>query len=616
MPLNFIALSSASGAFLSEILVRRRRQIWFRLAMMALMVAFFWRYCSVTGMCCWAVVYTGLQVWEYFALAAPAYAATPRGGAVTLTTIAFNSIVFGLPSVLWAHFGGVLGLVCGAYLLSGAMLNTVLTTRGCRPAFIASITPFILYVLNTAVVASGYRFNWPVSGTVGIAGAMMCVSALSLWGDATKTQRSEEAALVSLSEREAELARALQRAEDASHAKSAFLANMSHELRTPLNGVLGMASVLARTALSEKQEEMLEVIASSAQNLRALLSDVLDLAKIEAAQVELQTEPVTPAAIARSVHALFEGACVEKGLSFTLQINADAEKAVLTDAMRLTQILTNLCSNAVKFTETGGLTLAVQSASKGARRRVQFRVSDTGIGISEGGKTRLFERFAQADGSITRRFGGTGLGLSICKNLVDLMGGDIEVASREGSGSTFIVSFDLEAAETPVAPFAPQASPVAPKDAVQDRGRLRVLLVEDHPVNRQVVQLILSEVAEVAIAVNGEEGVSAATARPFDAILMDMQMPLMDGVTATRAIRAFEAEHGLRRTPIIMLTANAMSEHLDQSTTAGADLHLVKPITAEALLTALEAVMQGSDRTALPAQDVLAADNLAIAQGV
>ena len=581
---------------LDEIMLRRRRQVAFRLVMMIVMVVFFWRYLSLSAMCAWAVVYAALQGWEYFALASPVSGARQIGRrrVASLATIFLNSIVFGLPALLWSHFGGILGLVCGAYLLSGAMLNTVLTTRDCRPAFLASITPFIFYVVYGAFVAGGTHLKWDAFGTVGIAGAMMSFSAITLWIDSSKTQRSEAAALEALGEREAQLEQALQHAEDASQAKSAFLANMSHELRTPLNGVLGMASVLARTELAPAQAEMVDVIAASARNLQILLSDVLDLAKIEAAQIDFEAAPVAPATVARNVVALFTGACAEKGLSLDLEVDAESSKAVLSDSVRLTQIVTNFCSNAIKFTEEGGVTLSVRTATRGQRRLVTFAVADTGIGLSASGKARLFERFSQADGSITRRFGGTGLGLSISKQLTDLMGGQIEVASEEGVGSTFTVTFDLAAADVSAASPTETVSAMQSAD-VEPSADLRVLLVEDHPVNRQVVQLILAEFANVDVAVNGVEGVEAAKLNRYHVILMDMQMPVMDGVTATRTIRDWEREQGLGRTPIIMLTANAMAEHTTQSVEAGADMHLAKPITADALLAALDAALDGAD---------------------
>jgi two-component system, sensor histidine kinase len=392
---------------------------------------------------------------------------------------------------------------------------------------------------------------------------------------------------------EATLKTALQAAEDADRAKSEFLANTSHELRTPLNGIIGMASVLSRTHLSAEQGEMVEVIRTSGATLQTLLSDVLDLAKIEAGQIDLQSEPVSPASLARHVARLFAAPVAAKGLTLELDLDAGSEAAVLADSVRLTQVLTNLCSNAVKFTEHGRVRLSVRAAADGPRRRVAFAVADTGIGMGPEARTRVFERFAQADGSITRRFGGTGLGLAISRYLVELMGGRIELESAPGRGSTFYLEFSLPAAAAPA--LVASSPPLSTPDVVPKAGEtLRALLVEDHPVNRQVVQLMLRDLVELDVAENGLEAVEAARARDYDVILMDMQMPVMDGITATRLIREGEAGGGRPRARILMLTANALPEHAERSRQAGADTHLAKPITAEALLGALDH-LAGSD---------------------
>jgi signal transduction histidine kinase/CheY-like chemotaxis protein len=384
-------------------------------------------------------------------------------------------------------------------------------------------------------------------------------------------------------------------AEAAGAAKSAFMANMSHELRTPLNGVVAMASILARTPLTADQLEMLEVIKTSAHSLQTLLSDVLDLAKIESGKIDLQPDATTPAALARHVASLFSAPAAEKGLSFSLLFQDDADVGVLADSVRVTQILTNLCSNAVKFTERGGVTLSVGVNTRGDRRLVAFSVSDTGIGISPDVQAHIFDRFAQADVSITRRFGGTGLGLSISRHLAELMGGRIILTSAEGQGSTFKVELDLPAAEAPIV----AANGLGDEKFAWAANSLpRVLLVEDHPVNRKVVQMILADQVVLDMAEDGAQGVAAAERQAYDLILMDMQMPVMDGLTATRAIRAREADSGARQTPIIMLTANALPEHVSLSRDAGANGHLNKPITPDTLYAALEDFLGAEARDA------------------
>ena len=378
-------------------------------------------------------------------------------------------------------------------------------------------------------------------------------------------------------ETEACLVEARDRAEQANQAKSVFLANMSHELRTPLNGILGVAEALANSAPDSRQKEMVDLIATSARALEALLTDILDLARIEAGRLAIQNEPFDLSVMVRSVAALFAASAESKGLSFHLDLPDSAALTLSGDCMRLRQILNNLLSNAVKFTETGGVTLAVETDCSGGPCRVRFSVHDTGIGFVEEVGTRLFQPFEQSDSSITRRFGGTGLGLSICRSLVELMGGTIEARSVAGQGSTF--SFEVTLAPAVLEPVEPAESP-------EWTGQpLRILLAEDHPVNRRVVELILEPVGiEVCSVENGELAVAEAAAGSFDLVLMDMQMPVMDGLEAVRRIRGREGEAGLPPVPICMLTANALPHFQAEALEAGADGFLTKPISAMVLI--------------------------------
>jgi len=450
-------------------------------------------------------------------------------------------------------------------------------------------------LLQGFIVISGGRY-------LGVGSAISLLQAVT--EDSQRRAREMSDFAMALSEAKADAQAALEQAETANRAKSEFLANMSHEIRTPLNGVVGIASVLAASELTPKQSELVGIIESSAKTLQTLLADVLDVSKIEAGRLELQREIVRPAALARQIGKLFSAPSAEKGLCFELHIEEGADQPVWGDATRLAQIITNLCSNAVKFTEKGRVALRVDAEDHGAHRRVSFSVSDSGIGLTPAAQARLFERFAQADGSITRRFGGTGLGLSISQELARMMGSDIKVASVEGEGSTFTVAFDLEVA----VPAEVEARPTeaAPADAASSHfaeARLRVLLVEDHPVNRKVVELMIGELVDLHVAENGAEGLEAAKAQPYDLILMDMQMPVMDGLTATRAIRAHEQATGAGRTPIIILTANALPEHIHASRAAGADTHLSKPISTDVLLSTMDEVLmareQGHDAAGL-----------------
>ena len=391
--------------------------------------------------------------------------------------------------------------------------------------------------------------------------------------DVTVRKRAEEA-----------MAQARDQAEAANRAKSEFLANMSHEIRTPLNGVTGVAEVLARTPLSEPQLEMVRVIESSAQTLERLLSDILDLSRVESGRIDIEHQPFDLVETIEATAALSELRAREKGIGFELRIDSAARGLVLGDAGRLKQILYNLLSNAVKFTQAGGVSLTVAVEANASPPVFTFVVADTGVGFEPSCKERLFGRFEQEDGSITRQFGGTGLGLAISRELAHFMGGRLEAESEPGRGARFTLSLPMP--RTGVLPTLEWEA--APAFTAAEARPLRILLAEDHPINQKVVELMLASLGvQLTCVENGEEAVHAAATERFDVVLMDMQMPVMDGLTAIRAIRSHESDRCSPRTPIFTLSANAMTEHLEASMAAGADRHLTKPITASVLLGAL-----------------------------
>jgi signal transduction histidine kinase/CheY-like chemotaxis protein len=386
---------------------------------------------------------------------------------------------------------------------------------------------------------------------------------------------------------------ARQAADAANQAKSQFLATMSHEIRTPLNGVLGMVQAMARDSLSLDQRDRLKVIGESGEMLLAILNDLLDLSKIEAGKLELEDIEFDLAGLADGVRATFAPLAQAKGLAFCAEIADEAQGLYRGDVLRVRQILHNLVSNALKFTAAGRVDVRIDRADDGLR----VEVSDTGIGMSPDQIEGLFHKFVQADSSTTRRFGGTGLGLSICRELCSAMGGAITAESRPGQGSRFTVRLPL--ARVTVAEDALAGDPLA---GVALAPALRILAAEDNPINQLVLKTLLAPLGlEPVLVDNGEAAVTAWEAAPWDVILMDAQMPVMDGVTAARQIRRREAETGRAPTPIIALTANALDHQVRGYLAAGMNSFVAKPIQITDLLDAITEATR-VDETSMAAQ--------------
>jgi signal transduction histidine kinase/CheY-like chemotaxis protein len=379
--------------------------------------------------------------------------------------------------------------------------------------------------------------------------------------------------------------RALQRehalateARSASEMKSSFLANMSHEVRTPLNGVIGAIDLLRDADLGTEQMHLVDTIASSAEHLLGVVNQVLDISKIEAGKVEIEHGVVDLAQTARIVLAMFDKAAADKGLTISCTLHPYLPPHVRGDALRLRQVLANLVSNAVKFTETGSITIEIGEETDPARGRLlTLRVVDTGIGISREAQTRVFDAFAQSDVSDTRRYGGTGLGLTISRQLVRLMDGDLKLRSRPGEGTEVTISLPLR----PVRLFEPpaQLAMAAPAEGeTAAAAPISVLIADDNRTNRMLLARMLARlVTTVREVEDGAAAVEAWSEGGVDLILMDVQMPVMSGPEAAATIRAAERQGGLRRVPIYSISANAMPHQIEAYASAGMDGHLSKP---------------------------------------
>ena len=388
----------------------------------------------------------------------------------------------------------------------------------------------------------------------------------------------------------AEVTTARDAAERANLLKSQFLANMSHEIRTPLNGVLGMAQAMSADELSAAQRERLEIVQRSGASLLAVLNDILDLSKIEAGFFELEDAPFDIEEVASDGCAIFACTAARKALPLVLDIADDAKGSWRGDAVRIRQVLSNLVSNAVKFTERGEIRVLVRREAAAGSDVLAISVSDTGIGVSEENLPKLFEKFIQADSTTTRRFGGTGLGLTISRHIVEIMGGTIEVESRAGAGTVFTIRAPLTwLGQRDSGHGRLAAEPVA----AADLSSLRVLAAEDNETNQLVLSTLLQSFGiDPVIVADGRQAVQAWEVGSFDLIFMDIQMPVLDGVAATREIRAIERKAGSPPTRIIAVSANAMTHQVAEYLAAGMDGHVSKPIAIERLYDALAEAAQ------------------------
>jgi len=527
-----------------------------------------------------------------------AFGPLPNTGATIGTTNFVLILLAGLATFVsrWArrHIRGI--MIACVYLLTGPDTLNLLTSRS--PGDEAWL--FTVPVLSTMAV-SVLAMHWREVAVHGV--YMQVIFAIGAAITTTSPQlmiATSTASIVavvgaailaairirtesSLREAQLEAERQRDRAEHAARAKSDFLASMSHEIRTPMNGVVGMADLLSDTTLDAEQAEYVDTIRSSAATLLTIINDILDLSKIEASGIELEAIAFDPVRLAREAIAMVRPQIDAKGLDVAVVAAADVPPAVLGDPTRVRQILLNLLSNAAKFTEAGGITVRLAVPAPG---RLRYDMEDTGVGIPPDRLEDIFEAFTQADASTTRLYGGTGLGLAISSLLATRMGGHLTAESEVGRGSVF--TLDIEALTASPADL-PAAAPAQAPTAV---GSLRILVAEDNPVNQRVVLRLLERIGYDDVSMVGD-GQAALTAlheaadagRPYDAVLMDVQMPTLDGLSATRSLRdELSPEH---QPKVWMLTANAMEGDRDLALDAGADGYLTKPINRTDLADAL-----------------------------
>jgi signal transduction histidine kinase/CheY-like chemotaxis protein len=492
--------------------------------------------------------------------------------------MSLNVIAYGaIGPYCWLN-GGLEGHLYALLIPAAGLVHVGLQAQSSPRLLWAGCTPHALYLLSLPVLSLVQETTINPLGMMFVAvGAALFIAhlAIAIRRDRQATFRLDTA----LTEARAQRARA----EEASAAKSDFLATMSHEIRTPLNGVLGMVQAMAHERLPKAQRARLEVIRQSGEVLLMLLNDLLDISRIEAAKLDLDEGVLDVADLAAQAEAAFAPLAAGKGLSLAIDADPAALGLWRADATRVRQIVYNLVSNAVKFTERGGVSVAFRLDDDGA---LAIRVADSGPGVAADQLPSLFERFIQAEASTARRYGGSGLGLAISRELARLMGGDIAAESEPGRGSVFTVRLPLARAEA--------LAPPPPVDAeVPAQRDLRILVAEDNETNQLVLSTLLGQLGiDAHVVADGAQAVAAWRTGRWDLVLMDVQMPVMDGLAATRRIRELEAAEGRRRTPVVALTANAMSHQATEYVAAGMDGLAPKPIQLEQLMSAIAAALE------------------------
>ncbi|MBU4436004.1 MAG: response regulator [Alphaproteobacteria bacterium] len=531
----------------------------------------------------WAALYIlfqTLELWLTKALAddAEARAATWRRRALTVAPF-FSSAIFGFLALPLFASHQRFAPTLGGMLLAGALLNVIVVNAGLRSATLASASPHIFYLLVVPLVARWANPDAPLANALWF-GALLLIASV------TVASRTLGTALKAEADAKQEAERRRFEAEEAVAAKSAFVAMISHELRTPISAILAGAARLHSEVPEASSKLHAQLISDAGGLMKALLNDLLDFSRLEAGRMAVETAPFNLRQTVSDAVRFWRPEIVKKGLRLRVEGASRLPRWVAGDALRLRQVLNNLLSNAIKFTRQGTITVRLEVAGEGDRHQLTITVVDTGPGISEALMPRLFTPFDQLHASVVRQHGGSGLGLVISRELARLMGGELVASSVEGRGAVFALTVRVEAAQPP------EEGRQGPSIA-----GARVLVVDDHVVNRRAIELVLQPFGvEATLAESGEQALELLGAEAFDAVLMDVYMPGMDGREATRILRAGSGPN--HDTPVVAVTASATSKDWEACLAAGMNGHVAKPIDPIELYKALAGVLAGGVRAA------------------
>ena len=571
--------SNATGGAdaLISVMQARARQLRFRLALPLIIAPAFHQLTGWEIATAWVATYLALQCLESSILPIHRIAdrlLSPVWRRVVLGLVVLNGAVFGAFGIAQANLGGATGVACGALLLCGAAMNAVLISAGSRQVFFAAMAPQVAYFVMLPFVADGGNGAPFDVFALGLAAALNVAAAALAWRLSARILLAEQSA------RNA--------AEKATAAKSAFVAMISHELRTPISAILAGAAEIERAG-SDEMKSNGALITSSARMMRELLNDLLDLSKMEAGRMSVESIPFELSQLLRDTVAFWSVEAGKKGVAMVVEQDDNLISWVSGDPTRLRQILNNLLSNAIKFTDAGRIVMAVSQVDEPGQSSIRFAVSDSGRGMTGAQQSRLFTPFDQLDDATARTHGGTGLGLAISRQLARLMAGDLTATSELGQGSTFVLIVPLPATEA--------GKCADPKVALPSSAGLRVLIADDHEVNRRAFALILGPLCERVVTVsNGLEALAALELSAFDLVLMDMNMPIMGGLEAVGALRSGKGPNAA--TPVVALTASVSDADRAACAAAGMDGFVGKPVEASELFTILDQVLNTSSRHA------------------